>query len=59
MPDSKMSGIITYMNEDRGQNNGEKSPNILWGILIALWTIAVYVLFFTNFIRDFMGSKGG
>ncbi|MCK4720247.1 hypothetical protein KAU08_06290 [bacterium] len=52
------SGIISLMDNNQGKNRDENTPHWIWGLAIALWTALVYVLFFVNFIHDFLDSRG-
>lgn len=47
------------MDRKQGKNEEGKYPKLVWGIGIAAWTLLVYILFFVNFIRDFINSRGG
>ncbi len=46
------------MDNHQEKNGDGKTPHWIWGLAIALWTALVYVLFFVNFIRDFLDSRG-
>ena len=47
------------MNDNRGKDKGKITSYGLFVILVVLWTALVYVFFFVNFIRDFLGLRGG
>jgi len=49
----------TLMPGNNKKKKNPDTPDLAWGLLIAVWTALIYIIFTMNFVGNFISHRGG